>query len=201
MAALIALTPDPFQRAFFVSLRKLPSSFGLHSAPPAYWRRPANRCCSHSSAPRKDWSCRKLAKQVHVPLPVAGYLSKFPLKLGDLVRRTPRALAEKIPLIFGPDAGEGLHVTVPLATRGSWLTVTRFAASVPDKMVAAAREGYAATMSKAKRTGKILIDYFRNVRTTTALADYPVRERAGPPATVPLDWKELKDVDRPVNLR
>lgn len=35
-----------------------------------------------------------------------------------------------------------------------------------------APEAYVATMSKAKRTGKIFLDYFRNGYTATSIADY-----------------------------
>ena len=49
-----------------------------------------------------------------------------------------------------------------------------------------------ATMSKAKRAGKIFVDYFRNDYTATAIADYAVRARPGAPVALPLDWKELK---------
>ena len=47
-------------------------------------------------------------------------------------------------------------------------------------------------MSKAKRTGKVFIDYLRNDYTATAIADYAVRARPGAPVAVPLEWKELK---------
>jgi len=90
--------------------------------------------------------------------------------------------------------GKGLHVTVPLAAKNSWATVKRFAATVADEMVAAAPEAYVATMSKAKRTGRIFIDYFRNDYTATAIADYAVRARPGAPVASPIDWKELKDL-------
>jgi bifunctional non-homologous end joining protein LigD len=58
-------------------------------------------------------------------------------------------------------------------------------------MVAAAPEAYVATMSKAKRAGKIFIDYFRNDYTATAIADYGVRARPGAPVAMPIEWKEL----------
>jgi bifunctional non-homologous end joining protein LigD len=90
--------------------------------------------------------------------------------------------------------GKGLHVTVPLTAKDSWATVKRFAASVADEMEAEAPEAYVATMSKAKRTGRIFIDYFRNDYTATAIADYAVRARPGAPVALPIDWKELKDL-------
>lgn len=88
--------------------------------------------------------------------------------------------------------GKGLHLTAPLAGTQTWQVAKEFAASVAAEMVAAAPEAYVATMSKAKRTGKIFIDYFRNDYSATAIADYSVRARPGAPVAVPLEWTELK---------
>ncbi len=90
--------------------------------------------------------------------------------------------------------GKGLHVTVPLGGTDSWPAVKSFAAALAEEMVAAAPEAYVATMSKAKRTDKIFIDYFRNDYTATAIADYSVRARPGAPVAAPLEWKELKSL-------
>ena len=88
--------------------------------------------------------------------------------------------------------GKGLHVTVALAGKDRWPEVKAFGAAIAQEMVSAAPQAYVATMSKAKRTGKIFIDYFRNDYTATAVADYGVRARPGAPAAVPLAWEELK---------
>jgi bifunctional non-homologous end joining protein LigD len=88
--------------------------------------------------------------------------------------------------------GKGLHVTVTLDGKDRWAAVKAFGAAVAEEMVSAAPEAYVATMSKAKRTGKIFIDYFRNDYTATAIADYSVRARPGAPVAVPLEWDELK---------
>jgi bifunctional non-homologous end joining protein LigD len=88
--------------------------------------------------------------------------------------------------------GKGLHVTVPLTGTDNWQTVKSFAAALAEEMVAATPEAYVATMSKAKRTDKIFIDYFRNDYTATAIADYSVRARAGAPIAAPVEWKELR---------
>jgi bifunctional non-homologous end joining protein LigD len=91
--------------------------------------------------------------------------------------------------------GKGLHVTVLLTAKDSWSTVKRFAATVAEEMVASAPQAYVATMSKSKRTGRIFIDYFRNDYTATAIADYAVRASPGAPVALPIDWKELKDLE------
>ena len=91
--------------------------------------------------------------------------------------------------------GKGLHVTVPLAGKDDWASVKAFAAALAEEMVAAAPEAYVATMSKAKRNGKIFIDYFRNDYTATAIADYAVRARPGAPVALPLAWKELDELE------
>ena len=85
-----------------------------------------------------------------------------------------------------------MHVTVPLAGKDKWGAVKSFAGSLANEMVAGAPDAYIATMSKAKRTGKIFIDYFRNDYTATAIADYGVRARPGAPVALPIEWKELK---------
>jgi bifunctional non-homologous end joining protein LigD len=90
--------------------------------------------------------------------------------------------------------GKGLHVTVPLAGKDKWPVVKSFAAALAEEMVAATPQAYVATMSKAKRTDKIFIDYFRNDYTATAIADFAVRARPGVPVALPLDWRELKSL-------
>jgi bifunctional non-homologous end joining protein LigD len=87
--------------------------------------------------------------------------------------------------------GKGLHVTVALAGKNNWSEVKQFAGTFANEMVVAAPQAYVATMTKAKRTGKIFIDYFRNDYTATAIADYAVRARPGAPVAVPLSWDEL----------
>jgi bifunctional non-homologous end joining protein LigD len=107
----------------------------------------------------------------------------------DLRRRLQR---EGLEAVLKCTGGNGLHVTVPLAGKDKWPAVKAFAGSLAEKMAAATPEAYVATMSKAKRTGRIFIDYFRNDYTATAIADYSVRARPGVPVALPLDWKELK---------
>ena len=80
---------------------------------------------------------------------------------------------------------------VHLGGTDKWAAVKAFAGSIAEEMVLSAPEAYVATMSKAKRTGKIFVDYFRNDYTATAIADYAVRARPGLPVALPLDCKQL----------
>jgi bifunctional non-homologous end joining protein LigD len=87
--------------------------------------------------------------------------------------------------------GKGLHVSVSLAEKNKWDEVKAFAAALTEEMVRDVPAAYVATMTKAKRKGKIFVDYFRNDYTATAIADFAVRARAGAPVAVPLEWKQL----------
>ena len=60
-----------------------------------------------------------------------------------------------------------------------------------EAMAADAPERYVATITKSKRSGRILIDYLRNGRNNTAVAPYSTRARSGAPVSMPLAWDEL----------
>jgi bifunctional non-homologous end joining protein LigD len=87
--------------------------------------------------------------------------------------------------------GKGLHVIVPLAPASRWEDVKDWAKAFAHQMVHDAPDTYVATITKAKRRGKILIDFFRNDYTATGIASYSLRARPGAPVAVPLDWCEL----------
>ena len=90
--------------------------------------------------------------------------------------------------------GKGLHIIVPLDAQDPWDAVKGFASSLAHEMAEDAPDAYVATMNKAKRVGKIFIDYLRNEPTATSIADYSVRARPGAPVAVPVDWSELKQL-------
>src|SRR3546814_15890254 len=59
-----------------------------------------------------------------------------------------------------------------------------------------APERYVATMSKAKRPGKVFIDWLRNARGATSVASWSLRARKGAPVAVPLRWEDLGAIRR-----
>jgi bifunctional non-homologous end joining protein LigD len=87
--------------------------------------------------------------------------------------------------------GKGLHVVVPLSRRNTWDQLKGFAKGVADTMATQRPDHYLATMSKAKRKGKVYVDYLRNQRGATAVASYSTRSRPTAPVATPLAWEEL----------
>jgi bifunctional non-homologous end joining protein LigD len=87
--------------------------------------------------------------------------------------------------------GKGLHVVAPITPKQNWEWIKEFSRLVARSIVREDPARYTATMSKAKRTGKIFIDYLRNARAATAVCAYSTRAQPGAPVSVPLRWEEL----------
>ena len=91
--------------------------------------------------------------------------------------------------------GKGVHVVVPLTPEAEWPAVKDFADRFAQAMAQAEPDRFTATMSKAKRKGKIFLDWLRNQRGATAVMPYTARARAKAPVAVPVTWAELGDLD------
>lgn len=95
---------------------------------------------------------------------------------------------DSVPMVTG---GKGVHVIVPLRRTAEWETIEFFSRTIASFMAQRQPDRYVATMSKAKRKGKIFIDWLRNDRGSTAVAPYSIRARSGAPVAVPVTWQEL----------
>jgi bifunctional non-homologous end joining protein LigD len=87
--------------------------------------------------------------------------------------------------------GKGVHVVIPLTPGHSWDEHKDFSKRFAEAMSIAEPDRFVANMSKAKRVGRIFIDYLRNQRGSTAVLPYSARARAGAPVAVPVSWAEL----------
>jgi bifunctional non-homologous end joining protein LigD len=112
-----------------------------------------------------------------------------------LLRRTFEAA--KLESFVKTTGGKGLHVCVPIVPDLDWTTIKEFSSRVAEGLAQNDPKRYVATATKAKRTGKIFIDYLRNARGATFIAPYSTRAREGATVAVPLEWDELTPKLRP----
>jgi bifunctional non-homologous end joining protein LigD len=87
--------------------------------------------------------------------------------------------------------GKGLHVVAPIVPGPEWPACARFARELAERLEREAPDAFVATMSKARRRGRIFIDHLRNVRGSTSVAAYSTRALEHAPVSTPLDWDEL----------
>ena len=87
--------------------------------------------------------------------------------------------------------GKGLHVVAPFDPGPSWDEVSAFCQSLATALVTEQPESYVATASKAHRVDRIFIDWLRNTRGATSVANWSLRAHPGAPTAMPLRWEEL----------
>jgi bifunctional non-homologous end joining protein LigD len=92
--------------------------------------------------------------------------------------------------------GKGLHVVVAIKGTpkkpATWADAKSFARDVCRQMEEEEPRRFTTNMSKSVRGGKIFLDFLRNDKTSTAVAPWSPRARAGAPVSVPLPWSKLK---------
>lgn len=95
---------------------------------------------------------------------------------------------ESFPKLTG---GKGLHIMVPVTRRSGWDEARAFARAVAERLEATDPDGYTTDNAREERKGRVFIDYLRNARNATTIADYSPRARDGAPVAVPVSWDEV----------
>ena len=91
--------------------------------------------------------------------------------------------------------GKGYHIVVPFQPGAGWESFSGFARKTAEVLEQQWPDRYTSNIRKAKRKGRIFIDWIRNGRGATSVAPYSIRARKGARVSMPITWDELKDVD------
>jgi bifunctional non-homologous end joining protein LigD len=89
--------------------------------------------------------------------------------------------------------GKGLHVVCPIKPELEWEQAKAFTKTLAESLVKEHPDDFVSKMSKSIRDTKIFVDYLRNDQTSTAVAAYSLRSRAGMPCAWPIRWDDLED--------
>ncbi|MDP9344143.1 MAG: DNA ligase D [Actinomycetota bacterium] len=88
---------------------------------------------------------------------------------------------------------KGMQIYLPLNAPGVTFPQTRaFAKAVADLLAKEMGDLVVAQQSKAKRAGKVLVDWMQNDVSKTTVSVYSLRARPRPTVSTPLTWEEVR---------
>jgi bifunctional non-homologous end joining protein LigD len=87
--------------------------------------------------------------------------------------------------------GKGLHIVVPLRPAADWDSVKAFCKSLAETLSREQPDRFVSVVSKARRKGRILIDWLRNGLGATAVVSFSPRARPGAGVATRLHWREV----------
>jgi bifunctional non-homologous end joining protein LigD len=87
---------------------------------------------------------------------------------------------------------KGLHLHAPLNGTVTFAATRPFAKAVAEVMEARFPDEVVSRQAKARRAGRVLIDWSQNDPHKTTASVYSVRARERPTASTPLEWEEVE---------
>ena len=102
-----------------------------------------------------------------------------------------RLEAEGLPSFCRTSGGKGLHVVVPLIPKANWDKARAWSRAFAERAERDAPDKYVASIPKARRRGRILIDWLRNGLGSTAVASFSPRARPNATVAMPVAWSEV----------
>jgi bifunctional non-homologous end joining protein LigD len=199
----------PAHRPEWVRTASLPAGSTLKGTPPSGAR--AGKKIDYVLAddlPTLVWLANLAALELHVPLARADHIERPTAVVFDLDPGQPagvveccrvaallRGLFDGIGLrSFAKTSGsKGLQVYIPLNhPQASYERTKPFAKAVAELLEQAEPELVVSRMTRARRAGKVLIDWSQNDANKTTVCVYSQRATERPTVSTPLEWDEVE---------
>jgi bifunctional non-homologous end joining protein LigD len=158
--------------------------------------------------PTLVWLANLAAIELHVPLARAEAIERPTALVFDLDPGAPATIIECCEVAlqlqgmfehlglesYAKTSGsKGLQVYVPLnSAKVTYERTKPFAKAVAELLESAEPELVVSRMTKARRTGKVLIDWSQNDAKKTTVCVYSLRASERPTASTPLEWDEVR---------
>lgn len=122
-------------------------------------------------------------------------------RVAEAARRVRALLAQKgLESFVKTTGGKGLHVCVPLLPEHGWEELAGFTRALAQHLARDEPALFTANMAKSARTGKVYVDYLRNVRGANAVGAFSTRAKPGAPVSFPVGWDELDRLSGPADF-
>jgi bifunctional non-homologous end joining protein LigD len=158
--------------------------------------------------PTLVWLANLAAIELHVPLARADAIERPTALVFDLDPGAPATIVECCEVAlqlqgmfeqlglesYAKTSGsKGLQVYVPLnSAKVTYERTKPFAKAVAELLESAEPELVVSRMTKARRTGKVLIDWSQNDAKKTTVCAYSLRATERPTASTPFEWDEVR---------
>jgi len=110
-----------------------------------------------------------------------------------LVRERAEARRGMGPAYAVTSGSKGMHLYVSLPGRKNPSEVTELAKEIADELAEEYPKQVTATMTKARRSGKVFLDWSQNSGSKTTLSPYSLRGRERPYAATQITWDEVEE--------
>ena len=163
--------------------------------------------CIVDSLPVLIWAANLAALEFHAPMARHHRLDRPDMVVFDLDPGAPAGMAECAQVALGlkslfdqvglqaypkTSGSKGLQVYLPVNQALTHQDAADFALAVGKVMEKLMPGQTLTTMTKAERTGKVLIDWSQNAFHKTTVAAYSLRARSDPTVSTPVSWEEVQ---------
>jgi bifunctional non-homologous end joining protein LigD len=163
--------------------------------------------CLVEDLPTLVWSANLADVELHTSLSLASEMERPTAVVFDLDPGAPadvldcarvalwiRGMFEQLGLNSYPktSGSKGIQLYAPLNTDVSYERTKPFAKAVAETLEAKFGDRVVSRMTKAKRAGKVLVDWSQNDRHKTTVCVYSLRAKERPTVSTPLEWDELE---------